>query len=109
MTSAVRELRPGLQLASAVCGTRVIVIRAPAGDAPVITCAGAPMVPADSADAPPAPGPGSPTGEPTLIGKRYTNPEGALELLCISSGSGPLCCDGVPMTLKAAKALPASD
>ncbi|MET8207709.1 hypothetical protein ABZT51_16925 [Streptomyces sp. NPDC005373] len=106
MTSAVRELRPGLQLASAVCGVRVIVIRAPAGAAPEITCGGEPMVPADAS----APAPGGPPGESaTLIGKRYVDAQDRLELLCTSSGSGALACDGAPMNLKAAKALPASD
>ncbi|MBB4774880.1 hypothetical protein F4557_003298 [Actinomadura catellatispora] len=32
-----------------------------------------------------------------------------LELLCTSSGTGELSCDGTPMALKAAKPLPASD
>ncbi|MFF0081850.1 hypothetical protein ACFYR1_19355 [Streptomyces canus] len=106
MTSAVRELPPGLQLASAVCGVRVIVIRAPADRIPEITCGGEPMVTADSA----APGADGPAGEAaTLIGKRYVDPEDSLELLCTSSGSGALSCDGAPMTIKAAKALPASD
>ncbi|WP_425825276.1 hypothetical protein [Streptomyces fractus] len=106
MTSAVRELHPGLQLASAVCGVRVIVIRAPADRAPAITCGGKPMVTADAAP-PPA---GGPTGESaTLIGKRYVDGANTLELLCTASGSGALACDGAPMTIKAAKALPASD
>ncbi|MHC5257782.1 hypothetical protein ACYSUO_07850 [Streptomyces sp. UC4497] len=106
MTPAVRELRPGLQLASAASGVRVIVIRAPAGHAPVLTCGGEPLVPADTAPR----GSGSPGGEPdTLIGKRYVDPQDTLELLCTASGAGALACDGAPMTVKAAKALPASD
>ena len=48
-------------------------------------------------------------GEGTLIGKRYVNEAGTLELLCTASGAGPLSCDGTPMTIKAAKPLPASD
>lgn len=106
MTSAVRELHPGLQLASATSGVRVIVIRAPAGPAPELTCGGSPLVPA--AAAPPAPQASG--GEPdTLIGKRYVDPQDTLELLCTASGEGALACDGAPMTIKAAKALPASD
>ncbi|MGW0684032.1 hypothetical protein ACWD2L_11795 [Streptomyces sp. NPDC002754] len=106
MTSAVRELRPGLQLASSVCGVRVIVIRAPADRTPEITCGGEPVVTADTA--PPASG--GPAGEAaTLIGKRYVDGTDTLELLCTASGSGELACDGAPMTIKAAKALPASD
>jgi hypothetical protein len=54
----------------------------------------------------------APSGGPdaaTLIGKRYTDAAGTLELLCTVSGAGALSCDGVPMTIKAAKPLPASD
>ncbi len=34
---------------------------------------------------------------------------GSVELLCTSSGTGALTCDGEPMTIKSAKPLPASD
>ncbi|WP_306320057.1 MULTISPECIES: hypothetical protein [unclassified Streptomyces] len=107
MTSAVRDLRPGLQLASAVCGVRVIVIRAPAGGGPELTCGGEPMIPAETAKPPDSGGPESEAA--TLIGKRYVDEAGGVELLCTASGPGALACDGAPMTLKAAKALPASD
>jgi hypothetical protein len=105
MASPAPTLRPGDQLASTVCGTRVVVVRAPAQGHPVIACGGSPMVPA--ASAPPAPPAAS--DAVTLIGKRYVDAAGTLELLCTASGPGELSCDGVPMTLKAAKPLPASD
>jgi len=56
-------------------------------------------------------GPPSPGGTDaaTLIGKRYTDATGSVELLCTSSGVGVLSCDGEPMMIKAAKPLPASD
>ncbi|MEU9017728.1 hypothetical protein [Actinomadura sp. NPDC048394] len=100
--------RTGDQLASTVCDTRVIVVRAPAGGAPEIACGGSPMVPASAqGDAAPAkPGGGEAA---TLIGKRYVDGAGTLELLCTRSGTGELTCGGVPMTLKTAKPLPASD
>ncbi|MBO2447629.1 hypothetical protein J4573_11065 [Actinomadura barringtoniae] len=97
---------PGDQLASTACGTRVIVVRAPAGGAAVIACGGEPMVPAAPAP-PPASGGGA--GAVTLIGKRYVDSTGEYELLCTASGTGALTCDGEPMTLKTAKPLPASD
>ena len=105
MASPAPTLRPGDQLASTVCTTRVVVVRASAGGARLIACGASPMVPAASAQ------PTPPTGSDavTLIGKRYVDADETLELLCTSSGSGELSCDGVPMTLKAAKALPASD
>ncbi len=105
MISPAPALRPGEQLASTVCTTKVVVIRAPAGRQPEISCGGSPMVPAASAQQPPASG-GSPA---TLIGKRYVDASEEVELLCTSSGAGELSCDGAPMTLKAAKPLPASD
>jgi hypothetical protein len=107
MNSTGPTMRPGSQLASTVCGTRVIVVRAPAGEAPQIACAGSPMVPADGAGKPTSPA--AAAGDATLLGKRYVNADGTLELLCTSPGSGPLTCDGEPMTVKAAKPLPASD
>jgi hypothetical protein len=95
-------LRPGDQLASTVSTTRVIVVRGQ-GD-PDITCGGSQMVAAATKPV------GSPDAEAvTLIGKRYVDANDAVELLCTFSGRGELCCDGVPMILKAAKALPASD
>ncbi|WP_067693703.1 hypothetical protein [Nocardia jejuensis] len=97
-------LRPGEQLASTVCGTRVVTVRVPAAAAPTLTCGGAPMVAANGA-------PKVPDSDPavTLIGKRYVNADESVEVLCTAPGSGALSCDGEPMTIKAAKALPASD
>lgn len=105
MTPPVTTLRPGDQLASAVCGTRVVVVRAPAGGSVQLSCGGSPMVPATGA----RPAPGGAAEAVTLIGKRYVDADRALEVLCTSSGTGELRCDGVPMTIKAAKPLPASD
>ncbi|MFF4272782.1 hypothetical protein [Streptomyces sp. NPDC001536] len=105
MTSPAPMLRPGDQLAGARSTTKVVVVRAPADRRPEITCGGTPMIPA--ATAPPAP---ATAAEPdTLLGKRYVDADGTLELLCTYAGTGELACDGVPMTLKAAKPLPASD
>lgn len=104
MSSSASTPRPGDQLASTVCTTRVVVVRAPADAQPVITCGGSPMVPAASA-------PSAATGADvaTRIGKRYVDATEQFELLCTNSGAGELSCDGVAMTVKAAKPLPASD
>ncbi|MEU6372572.1 hypothetical protein [Streptomyces sp. NPDC046909] len=105
MTSPAPTLRPGDQLAGPGSTTRVVVVRAPTDRRPALTCGGAPMVPA--ATAPPAPA--TDAAPDTLLGKRYVDADGTLELLCTSPGVGELACDGAPMTLKAAKPLPASD
>ncbi|MQY28880.1 hypothetical protein [Nocardia aurantia] len=99
------SLRAGDQLASAACSARVVVVRVPADRQPVIECGGVPMTPAG----PGKPAPAGPGATATVVGKRYVDSSGDIELLCVASGSGTLSCDGEPMALKVAKALPASD
>ena len=105
MPTPALSLRPGDQLASTVCTTKVVVIRVPADQQPLIECGGSPMVPGTPGGRPSAGGPDA----ATLIGKRYVDAAESVELLCTSSGAGALTCDGVPMTVKSAKPLPASD
>jgi hypothetical protein len=100
------ELKPGVRLRSQVCDTEVVVIKAGAGGE--LACGGAPMVPKDDPSDPGA------TLDPdraggTLLGKRYTDGSGTVELLCVKPGAGTLTLDGTPLEVKAAKALPASD
>jgi hypothetical protein len=100
------DLKPGAQLASVVCGARVVVVKVPGDRRPEVACGGRPMVPAAEL---------TPTGEAidpalrsgALLGKRYE--AGGLELLCTKPGEGTLTCDGEPMPIKSAKPLPASD
>ena len=105
MATPALSLRPGDQLASTVCTTRVVVIRVPADQQPLIECGGSPMVAGTPGG---KPSPGGPDAV-TLIGKRYVDAAGSVELLCTSSGTGALTCDGEPMTIKSAKPFPASD
>jgi hypothetical protein len=96
----------GQALGSAVDGTKVIVTRAPADDVD-LTCGGVPMV-----DGEPTPDAG--TADPgrldgTLLGKRYVDLEGTIELLCTKPGEGSLALGGAVLTTAEAKALPSSD
>lgn len=100
------QIRIGARLRSAVDTTEVVIIKADRDDA-VLTCGGAPMVPLDGPPSTGAPAPGHDAG--TELGKRYTDVDSSLEILCTRSGSGALCVDGGPMQLKQAKSLPASD
>jgi len=45
----------------------------------------------------------------TLLGKRYVDKDGAIELLCVKAGQGSLAIDGVALQTKDAKPLPSSD
>ena len=94
-------LRPGLKLKAPGTTAEVIVISGPTHEV-VLTCAGAPMSPDGVGE------PGAGDGE-LVIGKRYSDGVGTIELLCTSGGPGPLALDGRRLETKAAKALPSSD
>ena len=101
------ELKMGGKLASTVCATEIIVVKAPGGDVD-LTCGGSPMV--DPAAAGEATGsPAADAAEGTLLGKRYVNDDESLEVLCTKPGDGSLAVAGVALGLKEAKPLPASD
>jgi hypothetical protein len=96
-------MKPGTKLKSTVCDTEVMVIRASAIG---VECGGAPM-----AEERPAQRGTLKDGfaQGTQIGKRYVDAAGTLELLCVKHGKGSLSIGGVPLQLKDAKPLPASD
>ena len=99
------ELKPGARFQSTVCATEVIVVKG-AGEAD-LTCGGAPMVAAGVADKR-----GEPAGDAaggTLLGKRYTDADGNVELLATKAGDGSLALRGSPLEVAQAKTLPASD
>jgi hypothetical protein len=81
----------------------VIVIRAPKIDVE-LACAGQPMSDSDG-DRVAADG----LAFDLPMGKRYEDAGLGLELLVTSAGSGPLSVDGVPLTIRAPRSLPASD
>jgi hypothetical protein len=96
-------MKSGTKLKSAVCDTEVMVIR---GAEVVVECGGAPMAPERPAER----GAIAPAfAQGTFIGKRYVDAAGTLELLCVKPGKGSLSIGGVPLQLKDAKPLPASD
>ena len=96
-------MKPGSKLKSQVCDTEVMVIRAGAG---TVECGGTAM----GADKPAAPGEmAADFAGGSLIGKRYVDPAGTFELLCVKGGKGTLAVDGTALTIKDAKPLPASD
>lgn len=100
------DLKPGLRLQSQVSDTEIVVIKG-SGDHD-LACGGVPVV----ALGDPAAGDASidPGDEgSTLLGKRYTDPEDTIEVLCTKQGAGTISLDGTELAIKATKALPASD
>jgi len=100
------KLEAGARLKSAVCDTQVMVVAAPDGDVDV-SCGGVPLVAldADTAGGEPA----ADASDGSLIGKRYVDESGELELLCTKAGAGSLAVGGQALGLKGAKPLPSSD
>ncbi len=100
------ELKAGTRMKSAVCATEVMVIAAPAGEVD-ITCGGASMI--GNADSAEGGAVDAAHAEGTMLGKRYVDESGDLELLCVKPGEGSLALAGAALVLKEAKALPSSD
>lgn len=96
-------MKPGTRLKSAACDTEAMVIRCSDG---TIECGGAPMVETKPDAAAPL---AADHSNGTLMGKRYTDADSNYELLCVKPGKGSLAVDGVPLVIKTAKPLPASD
>ncbi|MFG2959068.1 hypothetical protein ACGF5O_35795 [Streptomyces sp. NPDC048291] len=108
--------RVGQLLASTVDTTAVIVVRCPDGELE-IGCGGAAMVEGGgnrsaagaAATGTTAPGPTAGPTAGSLLGKRYADDDLGVELLCTKAGPGTLTVNGVPLPMKSAKPLPASD
>jgi hypothetical protein len=88
----------------------VIVVRCPDEELE-ISCGGAAMVEGNGKTAEAA---ASGVADPglmggSLLGKRYADDDLGVELLCTKQGPGTLTVNGVPLPMKSAKPLPASD
>jgi hypothetical protein len=100
------QLKAGVKLHSATDACEVVVVRAPAE--PVdLRCGGHPFLAGD-AEATPQPIVAGFDGG-TQLGKRYSDDELGLELLCTKPGEGSISVGEKILTVKGAKPLPASD
>jgi hypothetical protein len=101
------EIKAGGRWRSVACLTEVVVTKA-LDEGPGLYCGGHPMVTADqpSGDSVP-PDPQRSGG--SLLGKRYTDASGTLEVLCVKAGEGTLALGEEPLALRQAKPLPSSD
>ena len=103
----ITEIKPGARFRSAVCDAEVIVIKAPAAQID-LRAGGYPML-AAGADKPDGEAPKSGFDAGTLMGKRYTDEAGTIELLCTKGGASSLSIGEVVLNVKDAKPLPSSD
>jgi hypothetical protein len=100
------QYKPGSRWQSRAGTGEFVVIHPPSG-AGELTCGGALLVVhggpgANAVEAPPG-------SEGTAAGKRYTDTQSGIELICTKAGAGDLAFAGRPLSRKDAKALPASD
>ena len=100
------ELKAGVRLRSAVDEVEVIVVKGQ-GDVD-LRCGGHPVFPAGEQ------APGGARAEAgfdkgTLLGKRYVDESGDLEVLCTKAGASSLSVGAEPLEIKEAKPLPSSD
>ena len=100
------ELKAGTRLRSAVDAVEAIIVKAQ-GDVD-LRCGGHPMLPA-GADAPAGITVVAGFDKGTLLGKRYVNESGDLEVLCTKPGESSLSVGDEPLEIKEAKPLPSSD
>jgi hypothetical protein len=100
------QLKAGTRLRSATGDGEVVVVRAPAE--PVdLRCGGHPLVAIDAEVTPQSPEAGFDEG--IQLGKRYSDDELGIELLCTKAGGGSLSVGETILAVKGAKPLPASD
>ncbi len=100
------QLKAGARLRSATDACEVVVVRAPAE--PVdLRCGGHPFVPIDAEPVHLSVEAGFDGG--TQLGKRYSDDELGLELLCTKAGEGSISVGETILAVKGAKPLPASD
>lgn len=101
------DLKPGSRWKSAVCDTEVVVVRPPKSGVS-LECGGHPMIPhAEAKPAGVALDPAHAGG--AQMGKRFSDAETGLEVLCTKAGAGSLSIDGRAIGAVEAKKLPSSD
>jgi hypothetical protein len=105
---AAMQIKPGARFRSAACDLEVVVVKAPAGEDLDLRAGGHPMVGIDD-EKPEARPPESGFDSGTLLGKRYTDAAGSLEVLCTKAGQSSLSIGDKLLELKEAKPLPSSD
>jgi hypothetical protein len=101
------QYKVGAKLKSAVCDAQVILLRGPARPIDLRIGGAVPLIDGQSKPEGLALDPAWAGG--CLTGKRYTDAEETIELLCTKGGQGGISMDGLALGIKQAKQLPSSD
>ena len=100
------QLKAGMRLRGTIDTCEVVVVRAPA-EPTDLRYGGHPLVSMEAEVTVRNPEPGFDQG--TQLGKRYSDDEMGIELLCTKAGEGSLSVGARVLAVKGAKPLPASD
>lgn len=98
------QIKPGIRLYSTVCDTEIMVIKGMGEES--LKCGGVVMATSASQRVSKFQ---DDQIQKSLIGKRYINNDGTLEVLCTRPGAGNLTVDNENLIIKQAQALPSSD
>jgi hypothetical protein len=101
------QLKAGARLFGAACTTEVIVVKAPSE--PVDLCIGGHPALTSASDRTDGLEVLTPVESKPAMGKRYTNADGTLEVLCTKVGAGAVALGTELLAQKDAKPLPSSD
>lgn len=101
------EVQPGKRYRSVVCDAELVVVKAPGGEVD-LRSGGHPVVPVDD-DRPEGVNVESGFEGELLVGKRYTDEDGTIEVLVTKAGASALSIGDVVLARKDAKPLPSSD
>ena len=100
------QLKAGTRLHSTTDACEIVVVRAP-GEPVDLRCGGHPFLAIDAVAARESLVPGFDQG--TQLGKRYSDDDLGIELLCTKAGEGSISAGETLLAVKGAKPLPASD
>jgi len=101
------ELKVGTRLRSAGDEVEAIVVKTPSGDVD-LRCGGHPVLAMDE-DRPSGVAAEAGFEKGSLLGKRYVDGSGELEILCTKAGPASLSVGDEVLEIKEAKPLPSSD
>lgn len=101
------QAKPGTRIFSAVCDAELIIVKSPGGELDITIGGATPVLSAAERNGDTTIQDGHDGG--AIVGKRYVDDAGTVELLCTKPGAGAPALAGEILEFKEAKSLPSSD